>query len=963
MPDIDRPPQKTSHRRKQAEKVLREKTAQLPPVNASLSPAETQKILHELQVHQLELELQNDELRRAQTELDAERERYFHLFELAPVGYCIISQKGLIDKINLTAASLLGVSRSALPKQLLSRFIVKEDQSIYYMHQKQLLETAEPQAYELRMIKEGRTLWWAHMDAALTQNEDGSPACRITISNVTSQKQAEERLRESEFRFQSISRLTSDFAYSCVHNDAGQYRIDWITDAFYRLSGYTESELKVQGCWLFIAHPDDQEAATEPLRRLKTGETDTRGFRIVTKGGQVRFFNNYIECRADPQKPEILRLFGAVRDITGRKRDEREKDRLRLNHETILATVAEGILSLDLQGNHTFVNSAAARILGWKAEELIGRNSHSAWHHTRPDGSPYPVEQCGIVDSSVNGKMQSKSTDFFWRKDGTGFPVEYTSTPIVENGQVAGSVITFSDITQRVLVEKQEKLRVRENQAFIGLRELADRTDIDLDQLLQEFVDRLPASWQYPEITYARLVIGDREFHTENYRDSPWKQSAPVKIQGLPDGKLEVGYLEERPDQGDGPFFKETRFLLTRLAERLGLVIGRKQSDLMLRGSEEKYRILVETTNTGFLIMDKEGRVTDANQEYIRLTGHSELSDILGRSINEWTADYEKQKNAMAVNQCIKVGFIRDFVIDYVDGNGRITPIEMNATVIGSGESLHIVSLCRNVTQRKQAEEKLERLYQKEKHLRQELQDEAKARGMFIDILAHELRTPLTPITVCSAMLQEMVSSHDLGIEKKLVENMFNGTQALARRIEELLDLGNFSRGTFTLRKQPVNVTDLVSKTAARFKPLAEQQSRQFILEIQDGLPVIEADPARLEQVLANLLSNAVKYSPQKSTITLKAGKTDSHIVIEVHDEGKGITSEEQKKLFDPYHRVMQDTQKLPGIGLGLAICKQIVEAHGGKISIENQINQGNCFKVELPNKVGIEGTDEAASG
>jgi len=845
MPDIDRPPQKTSHRRKQAENVLREKTAQRPPVNASLSPAETQKILHELQVHQIELELQNDELRRAQTELDAERERYFHQFELAPVGYCIISQKGLIDKINLTAASLLGVSRSTLPKQLLSRFIVKEDQSIYYMHQKQLLETAEPQAYELRMIKEGGTLWWAHMDAALTQNEDGSSACRITISNITSQKQAEERLRESEFRFQSISRLTSDFAYSCIHNDAGQYRVDWISDAFYRLSGYTESELKVQGCWLFIAHPDDQEAATEPLRRLKAGETDTRGFRIVTKGGQVRFFNNYIECRADPQKPEILRLFGAVRDITGRKRDEREKDRLRLHHETILATVAEGILSLDLQGNHTFVNSAAARILGWKAEELIGRNSHSAWHHTRPDGSPYPVEQCGIVDSSVNGKMQSKSTDFFWRKDGTGFPVEYTSTPIVENGQVAGSVITFSDITQRVLVEKQEKLRERENQAFNGLGELAGRTDIDLDQMLQKFVGQLPASWQYPDITYARLVLGNREFHTENFRESPWKLTAPVKIQGSIEGKLEVGYLEERPDQGDGPFFKETGLLLTRLAERLGLVIDRKHAEAQL---VENY-------------------------------------------------------------------------------------------------------------------EKLNQYYQKEKHLRQELQEEARARGIFIDILAHELRTPLTPVTVCSAMLQEMASSQELGLEKKLVENMFNGSQALARRIEELMDLGKLSRGTFILRKQAVNVADLVNKTAARFKPLAEQQSRQFILEIQEGLPVIEADPVRLEQVLNNLLSNAVKYSPQNSPITLKAGKTDNKIVIEVRDEGKGITAEEQKKLFDPYHRVMQDTQKLPGIGLGLAICKQIVEAHGGKISIENQINQGNCFKVELPNKVGIEGTDEAASG
>ena len=107
------------------------------------------------------------------------------------------------------------------------------------------------------------------------------------------------------------------------------------------------------------------------------------------------------------------------------------------------------------------------------------------------------------------------------------------------------------------------------------------------------------------------------------------------------------------------------------------------------------------------MIIDKKGRVIDANQEYVRLTGYRELREILGRSVIEWTADSEKQKNAEAVRQCAKDGFIKDLVIDYVDMNGQVTPVEINAAVIGAGEATRIVSLCRDITERKKIEDAL----------------------------------------------------------------------------------------------------------------------------------------------------------------------------------------------------------------------------------------------------------------
>ncbi|MBF0122888.1 MAG: PAS domain S-box protein [Candidatus Omnitrophica bacterium] len=148
---------------------------------------------------------------------------------------------------------------------------------------------------------------------------------------------------------------------------------------------------------------------------------------------------------------------------------------------------------------------------------------------------------------------------------------------------------------------------------------------------------------------------------------------------------------------------KEIKRLNKRIAD---LELGdneRKKTDA-LKESEAKYRLLVEMTRTGYLILDGQGRVVDANQEYVRLTGYAELCEILGRSVVEWTAEHAKVRNAEAVAQCAKDGHIFGFITEYADKNGRITFVEINAKVEGEGEALRIVSLCRDITERRKAE-------------------------------------------------------------------------------------------------------------------------------------------------------------------------------------------------------------------------------------------------------------------
>ena len=154
----DRPADAADLRRRAEEKAHTDEAQAQKP----LSPKEAGRLLHELQVHQIELEMQNEELRRAQGELEAARARYFDLFDLAPVGYFTLSEQGLILEANLTAAGLLGVERRDLVKKPLTRFILPEDQDIYYRHRKQLFETGTPQVYDLRVLRADADPFWAH---------------------------------------------------------------------------------------------------------------------------------------------------------------------------------------------------------------------------------------------------------------------------------------------------------------------------------------------------------------------------------------------------------------------------------------------------------------------------------------------------------------------------------------------------------------------------------------------------------------------------------------------------------------------------------------------------------------------------------------------------------------------------------------------------------------------------------
>ena len=191
---------------------------------AALSPEPTRKLLHELRVHQIELEMQNEELRRAQVEMEAARLRYFDLYDLAPVGYCTVSEQGLILQANLAAATLLCLSREALTRQPICRFICKADQDIYYLCRRRLVASGDAQTCELRIVNSDGTPFWVQLAVTAVREADGAAVMRVVLNDIDQRKRMESALHASEALMRQAmeeareaNRAKSDFLSSMSH--------------------------------------------------------------------------------------------------------------------------------------------------------------------------------------------------------------------------------------------------------------------------------------------------------------------------------------------------------------------------------------------------------------------------------------------------------------------------------------------------------------------------------------------------------------------------------------------------------------------------------------------------------------------------------------------------------------------------------------------------------------------------
>jgi diguanylate cyclase (GGDEF)-like protein/PAS domain S-box-containing protein len=313
--------------RQQAEASALKMADLTPGQLKTLSPQAAQKIWHDLRVHQIELEMQNEELRRTQEELAASRAQYFDLYDLAPVSYCTISNGGLIVQANLTAVTLLGLARRPKVKQPISQFLFKEDQDTFYFMRKQLLETGDPQTCELRVVKHDGALLWVHLMAV--QVEGDSKLYRIVLNDISERKLAEqcvqssqESLRESAVWVKTIL----DNVTECIITMDAQGLLESFNQEACNVFSYQPEEVLGRHVSMLISAPHKSQH-TGDLERLLMTEGDVRSIGISReiegqrKDGSVFPLHLWVSKILRKGKPVFI---GLLRDVTQRNLDAEE---------------------------------------------------------------------------------------------------------------------------------------------------------------------------------------------------------------------------------------------------------------------------------------------------------------------------------------------------------------------------------------------------------------------------------------------------------------------------------------------------------------------------------------------------------------------------------------------------------------------------------------------------------------
>ena len=244
-------PENTDMLRRKAEEISRKNEACSPESLATDSVEEPSWIVHELRVHQIELEMQNEELRRTHAELEEERQQYLDLYDFAPVGYCTLSEQGQIAATNLTATAMLGITRDNLIGQQIISFICDDDQRTFAREMKKLFATKAAQSCELRMKNTDGVQFWACLEFVLNPRND-FPVCRVVISDITDRKKAEIALAESELHFRNLSNSGQALIWTSKEDTL----CDYFNEPWLDFTGRTLEQELGKG-WIEGVHAED----------------------------------------------------------------------------------------------------------------------------------------------------------------------------------------------------------------------------------------------------------------------------------------------------------------------------------------------------------------------------------------------------------------------------------------------------------------------------------------------------------------------------------------------------------------------------------------------------------------------------------------------------------------------------------------------------------------------------------
>jgi len=387
----------------------------------------------------------------------------------------------------------------------------------------------------------------------------------------------------------------------------------------------------------------------------------------------------------------------------------------------------------------------------------------------------------------------------------------------------------------------------------------------------------------------------------------------------------------------------------------------RLQSETLERKrAEEKYKAIFDNAVEGIFQSTLDGRFINANPAMAKLLGYdspesliAEVSDM-GRQLYVYPENRER-----LISRLLNTGRVSGFEVEYYRKDGSVGWMSMSARIIcdDEGSPLHVEGMAEDVTARKQAVIAL-------REAKQEAERLSRMKSNFLSMVSHELRTPLTSILGFAKISRKRLGEI-VGRKSECPEDVSRGLdrigsntgviiaegERLTELINNVLDLSNLEAGHFEWHMGDVVMNDVLTESLSAAEVLFKDANLALVQDVSQDLPIVTGDRERLVQVFINLFSNAVKFT-EEGVVTVSAIHEKGEVVVRVSDTGIGVPDEEVEVIFDKFRQLGNTlTDKPKGTGLGLPICKEIVEHHGGRIWVEPSEQGGSVFVFTIPIK------------
>jgi len=966
-------------------------------------------LVHELQVHQIELEMQNEELKCANALVEETRNRYVDLYELAPIGYLTLDENGMVLEANLTVAGQLGIERSGLIKRPFQGFIVPADRDKFRSHLNEVVTSKKRQSCEIGLMTKSGSDFYALLDTLCILEPSGKKLCRTTATDITERKRAENlvnvRLSLLEFAashsseellqktLDEIGQLTNSpigFLHF-VESDQKTLSLQaWSTrtiEEFCSAEGKgAHYPIEKAGVWVDCFHEKrpvihNDYSALPHRKGLPDGHPPVIRELLVPimRSGRVVAILGIGNKPEDYTQQDIgvaSYLADVAWEIAMRKFAEEELKKAYKKLNATLESITDGFLSIDREWRVTYLNKSGAELLGMKREDLVGG---VLWE---------------LFPDAVNLEFYSRYHYAVESNSSVHFE-EYYPSPLNKWWEChaypspEGLSVYFRDITEHKLIEDTQMFlaqcgRIASGEDFFQslARYLGQSLGMDF-----VCIDRLEGDCLSAR-TLAVYFDGKFEDNVAyTLKDTPCGEVVEKKICCFPEGVRHLFPRDEVLQEMKAESYVGT-ILWGSKGHPIGLIAVIGRQPLANRHLAESVLQLVAVRAAGELErkwVEEELRENRSRLDLALRSAHmgvwrldlienkrhfdDQVCHLLGIAPAKFTGTEEEFYKALHSDdrEMLKAVWARtieqdvayeaeyravwpDGSVHYVSARGKLVHDDKGQPVMVNG-------LIWDITERKSMEEELRRS-RNELELRVDertaelsatvtkLEQLNEELQEFAFIASHDLQEPLRKIQAFGGMLMK---KHKESLNPEGQDYMERITKAANRMSELLRALLGYSRtGTSQLNYQSVSLTEVVKDAASDLEILINKVKGS--VEISE-LPTVDADAALLRQLFQNVIGNSIKYRKESEPPIVKIyGRIDDsvcHVFIE--DNGIGFDECYSHKIFKPFERLHGRNAPYSGTGMGLAICKKIVKRHGGQITVKSIPEQGTTFIVTLP--------------